>query len=443
MIKVLHLTPHYGTGVGTVIRNFAVYQKKNYKKYFSHEYFSLEHTNSYTKKIFNKNKIKFTENTYYNDNYLKKKISKADIVFIHWWNHPLLMDLLANKGLPSSRVVFWCHITGKIAPNCITEDILKFPDKFVFTTPVSKSIPIYLKLQKKDKKNISVIWSTGGIERVKIYKKKINKYFNVGYIGNLDFTKLHPEFIKICEKSYKKNVRFIVVGRIVNNSLLDQAKKSKIKNKIIFKGYVSEKKKWELLSQFDLFGYPLAKYHYGSCDQSIQEAMIAKVPVLTLNNSMEKEMIKNNFSGFIAKNINEYSSVVKKFSNFSQKKKKIIINNARNFAEKNFSLKVMSEKWNSIFYELIEIEKNKKNFSKKKVSANLLYSKTLDSSCLLIKKYLTVRKPSNLLEKKILSFCKDKNWTSPTKSSPYHYFSFFRKNRKLKKLCILLKNNIN
>jgi ankyrin repeat protein len=64
------------------------------------------------------------------------------------------MDLLANKGLPSSRVVFWCHITGKIAPNCITEDILKFPDKFVFTTPVSKSIPIYLKLQEKDKKNI-------------------------------------------------------------------------------------------------------------------------------------------------------------------------------------------------------------------------------------------------------------------------------------------------
>jgi len=367
VIKVLHLTPHYGTGVGTVIRNFAIYQNKNYKNFFSHEYFSLEHANSYTKKVFNKSNIKFSEKTYYKKKYLKKKLSKADIIFIHWWNHPLLMDFLANQGLPSSRVVFWCHITGKNAPNCITEDILKFPDKFIFTTPVSKRVPTFLKLSEKIKKNISVIWSTGGIDRVKIYKKKINKYFNVGYIGNLDFTKLHPEFIKICEKSYKENIRFTVVGKIVNNSLLDQAKKSEIKNKIIFKGYVSEKKKWKLLSQFDLFGYPLAKYHYGSCDQSIQEAMAAKIPILTLNNSMEKEMIKNNFSGFVAKNINEYASMVKKFSNLENKKISFIRNNARNFAEKNFSLKLMSEKWNSIFYALCKIKKKKKIIIQKKI----------------------------------------------------------------------------
>ena len=441
MIKVLHLTPHYGTGVGTVIRNFAIYQNKNYKNFFFHEYFSLEYTNSYTKKIFNKNKIKFSEKVYYNINYLKKKISKSDIILVHWWNHPLLMDFLANQELPSSRVVFWSHITGKIAPNCITEDILKFPDKFVFTTPVSKSIPSFLKLPENIKKKMPVIWSTGGIDRVKIYKKKINKYFIVGYIGNLDFTKLHPEFIQICERSYKNNIRFVVVGKIVNNSLLDQATKSEIKNKIIFKGYVSEKEKWKLLSQFDLFGYPLAKYHYGSCDQSIQEAMAAKIPIVTLNNSMEKKMIKNNFSGFVAKNINEYSNIVKKFSNISYKKKKFIINNARNFEEKNFSLNIMSEKWNSIFYKLLKIKKNKKKFSEKKIPANVLYSKTLDRSCWPIIKYLTSRKSTKSLEFKILSFCKDKNWTSPTKSSPYHYHIFFSKNQKLKSLCKLLKKN--
>ena len=442
MINVLHITPHFGTGVGTVLRNFAIYQKKNTNLFF-HEYLSLEHINIYTKKIFNQNKIKFTENAFYRKNFLKKKILKADIILIHWWNHPLLMDLLFNQGLPRSRVVFWCHISGKIAPNCITEDILKFPDKFIFTTPASKTCLPYTKIPKKIKNKISVIWSTGGTDRVKIYKKKKNKYFNIGYIGNLDFTKLHPKFVEICEKSSKKNIKFTVVGKIVNNSLLNQIKKSKIKKKIIFEGYVSEKKKWKLLSQFDLFGYPLAKYHYGSCDQSIQEAMAARIPILTLNNSMEKRMIKNNFSGFIAKDLNEYSNIIKKFNNINKKKISFIINNAYNFAKNNFSLQAMSEKWNLVFYELIKVKKNKKFSFKKKLPANLLYCKTLDSSCELIKKYLISDKPSPLLEKKILNLCKDKNWTSPTKSSPYHYLSFFPYNKKLKRLCDLLKKNIN
>jgi len=91
----------------------------------------------------------------------------------------------------------------------------------------------------------------------------------------------------------------------------------------------------------------------------------------------------------------------------------------------------------------VKLKKKKKLLFKKKLSANLLYSRTLDNSCFLIKQYLTSNKSSNLLEEKIITFCKNKNWTSPTKSSPYHYLFFFSKNKKLKKLCHLLKKNIN
>ena len=76
----------------------------------------------------------------------------------------------------------------------------------------------------------------------------------------------------------------------------------------------------KLLSNFDVFGYPLSKYHFGSCDQSIQEAMTAKIPVVALNNQMESYMIKNNVTGYLAKDENEYSKIIKNF----QKKKMFI-----------------------------------------------------------------------------------------------------------------------
>ena len=47
----------------------------------------------------------------------------------------------------------------------------------------------------------------------------------------------------MCEKASKKNTRFIIIGKKVNNSLLEEVKKSNQKNKFIFKGYVSEKKR--------------------------------------------------------------------------------------------------------------------------------------------------------------------------------------------------------
>jgi hypothetical protein len=239
VINVVHLTPHYGTGVGTVIRGYAVYQKKNYSKLYSHEYLSLENINSYTKNIFRKYNINFIDNLYYERKLLNKKILKADIVLVHWWNHPLLMDIIANHKFPKNRIVLWCHITGKIPPNCITNKIVNFPDKFIFTTPVSKQSNVFKNLSKKLKKKTSTIWSTAGIERVKIYPKKKTKIFNVGYIGNLDFTKLHPNFIKICEKSYEKNMIFTVIGKIVRNSLARQIRLSPIRDKIMLKGYVS------------------------------------------------------------------------------------------------------------------------------------------------------------------------------------------------------------
>ena len=277
-------------------------------------------------------------------------------------------------------------------------------------------------------------------EYVKIYKKERSEFFIVGYIGNLDYTKLHTNFVKMCEKASKKNTRFIIIGKKVNNSLLEEVKKSNQKNNFIFKGYVSEKEKMKLLSNFDVFGYPLSKYHFGSCDQSIQEAMTAKIPVVALNNQMESYMIKNNITGYLAKDENEYSKIIKNF----QKKKNVykIVEKAQAYSKKNYSLKSMCEKWEKIFKEMMMIKKNYKKFSKTKLLPDELYSISLTDECKPIKKYLNLEGNIELWEKKVIKFCHSKNWISPTKSSPFHYLNFFPKNKILKKLCLILSKNL-
>ena len=439
MIKIAHIIPHFGTGVGTVVRPFAEFNKDNLN--YMHQYFVLEDLNELTKIFFNKNKIKYFENCFNKKKFLLKKMKTFEIILIHWWNHPLLMYLLVKWKFPKNRMIIWCHITGQIAPNCFTKEILEFPDRFIFTTPISKKTTVYKNLSfKKQKERCGTIWSTGGIERVKILKQRKNKKFIVGYIGNLDFTKLNPNFVKMCEDAYKKNFVFIVIGKLVKNELSEQIKNSKIASKIILTGYVSEKKKWKLLNTFDVFGYPLARHHFGSCDQSIQEAMAAQVPVLCLNNSMEKYMIKNNKTGFIVKNEKDYSKFLKKFNQIKKKKILKIKHNALKFAQENFSINQMNKEWNEVFVKILKKKKNDKKYLKSSMTIDQIYKNSLTDDCKIVKKFLSVKKVTKKIKSELLLFCNSKNWLSPTKSSPFHFNKFFPDNKKISRLCNILLN---
>ena len=130
-----------------------------------------------------------------------KIISDSDIIIIHWWNHPLLYDLLVRDRLPKCRLIIWSHNSGLFPPGAFTKKILEYPDLFVFTTPLSFEVEEIKKLSDNQRNNLRVIWSTGGIEHVKNIKPQFHKGFNIGYIGTVDYCKLHPDFLQLCKAS--------------------------------------------------------------------------------------------------------------------------------------------------------------------------------------------------------------------------------------------------
>jgi glycosyltransferase involved in cell wall biosynthesis len=443
-IKILHLTPHLGAGVGTVVLNYL--SKVANDSDFAHTVLCLDYANQYAVKVSNKASFPLFSNMSKKKKETLDLIADCDVLLVHWWNHPLLYDFLVREHLPASRVIFWAHQRGYPAPNNFTDKIFKYPDLFVFTTPLSYNTKEVRNLPAKQKKHLRDIWSTGGVDRIKSLKLKKHDGFNIGYIGNVDYAKMHPDFLDVCNRVNIPNAKFIVVGGPNEKQLLQEAKKRGIEKKFKFTGFVSEKKKWEYLSLFDIFGYPLAPHHYGSCDQVLQESMATGVVPVVLDNPMESYMIKNGVTGLIAKNQNEYIDALQKLYRDHQLKN-YLSKNARKYALKTYSLEKMKNEWNTIFNQIKntpktikkwELDKKTKNITPKDVFLESLgnYGKDFVAYC-------NARNPREKKEaaKKIKKLAGLANWQSKTKSSVHQYLAFFPDDKYLAIWSKLTKND--
>jgi len=441
--SILHITPHLGGGVGAVILNYLSKAKENLS--FVQRVVCLDYVNE--------NALEVARNAGFSllDNMSKKKrellniIADSDIVLIHTWNHPLLYDFLVREQLPASRVIMWGHNSGFHPPAIYPEKILIYPDIFVFTTPISFETKEVQNLSYKQKKSLRVVWSTGGVEHVKSVKPKEHSEFNIGYIGTVDYAKIHPNFLNICRKINIPNVKFIVCGGPSEKEIKKEAEKLGIAEKFNFTGLISDIT--EYLSIFDIFGYPLSPYHYGTCDQTLQESMAAGVVPVVLNNQMERYMVKDGVIGIIANNEDDYVQAIEKL--FRDKAlRNSLSQNARQYAIKTFSLDKLVQEWEEIFKEVLSIPKankqwkiNKKN---NEISAMDIFLESLGNYGEDFIFYCNAESDDEkrIAMQKIKKLAKLASWQAKTKGTVYHYNTFFSDDRYLSSLSRFM-NDIN
>ena len=299
--NILHITPHLGGGVGRVILNYIIRTKSS--EMYSHNIGCLEYANEMATEIAKNEDIVLFDQLFDNKEKLFELISEADIVLIHWWNHPLLYALFVKEELPSCRIVMWSHISGFHPPYLFTKPLFNYADIFVFTTPISFDANEIKELPSEYHRKLKSIWSTGGTEHVSHVVHREHAGFNIGYIGTVDYCKLHPDFIKMCSKVDIADAKFIVCGGHKQNEIKQEAINLGIDNKIDFEGQVPNISQY--LSEFDIFGYPLAPYHYGTCEQALAEAMAAGVVPVVLANKTETFMVQDGITGIVAKNEDE------------------------------------------------------------------------------------------------------------------------------------------
>ncbi len=296
------------------------------------------------------------------------EISKADIVIIHWWNHPAMASFLVSFPDVKSRVILWSHVNGCNYP-CLPFEFLNLMDRVLFTTPFSYENTLWTNHQRElIKKNSSIIYGLGDYSNllpISEIKKHKNEKFNIGYIGTLSKNKIHPNFIEYCHHVYLKvpNAFFIMVGDEAQmNILLSEANKYGIADRFEFTGYSNQIA--SELSRFDVFAYPLNPDHFGTTENVLIEAMASGIPVVALNHNTEKYIIGNGQNiGLLANDKSDYADCIKLLHD-DEVLRKTISKNAKIYIQENFTFSKNINYFRGALQSVISVPKKIYNFKK-------------------------------------------------------------------------------
>jgi L-malate glycosyltransferase len=352
MINILHITPHLGGGVGTVVLNWL---KKEHvvNQGVHHKIASLEVNNNSMQEFLDQG-MSLHDGLYFNPSLLMEWVHQADIVLMHWWNHPTLFDIMVNSDFPACRLIIWNHVSALNPPYILSNKLIEFADRFIFTSPVTYEAEEIIHLSDHLKEKIRVVWSSCGTEIFTGFKRQEHDGFNVGMTGTVDYGKLHPDFIKMCSNINIPNVRFIVCSGDSQERVKEDAIKFNIADRFSFNGRVPSVMPY--LAIYDVFGYPLQPKHLGTCEQAIGEAMMAGAIPVVLNNPAERYIIDNNVTGIIANSQDEYCRAIEQLYHHPETRNRLA-QAAMAAAREKYSIKRKMKAWEKIFDEVLRQDK--------------------------------------------------------------------------------------
>ncbi|HJO93002.1 MAG TPA: glycosyltransferase family 4 protein [Victivallales bacterium] len=438
--SILHITGHFGGGVGKVltalIKNLLETDNK-----FSHSIASLEYINDFGAKWCKENNIKNYGEIPPDSPFLHQLVKESDIVHLHFWNHPLIYHFLYSFSGKKARIIIWSHINGHHAPYIFSEEIIRFPEFFVLSTGFSLESSIIKNIPEEYKqKHLRTVFTSGGIDGFKDSTLNPHDGFNIGYVGTVDYCKMHRHFIDLCGNANIPNFKIIVCGGNNHKEIEKEAIAKGFKNLFDFRGQV--KNILDVFLDFDIFVYPLCKNHYGTGEQALIEAMAAGIPQIVLDNGAERYVVVNNKTGLISSNEDNFTQSIEKLYNNVNLRLEMS-KYSRKHAHNYYSIEKTVKNWLNVYYESLEREKSECYFKP-------IELKSMNNFDLPTKLFLTglgSSKAATLYQEAFTYFPDDipdflrkkiRNlppiFNGQTKGSIAHYYKIFKNSKSLKYL---------
>ena len=204
-----------------------------------------------------------------------KEMADADLVHLQFWNSPAVYQLLQSE-LPPMRLLIWFHVAGDKTPQIITRHLVNFADFALGSSPYHTDLPVFVDRAKDRSEFTGMIYDSTDFARVKGVTRKPHSNFIVGYIGTVDFVKMHPRYVPMSAAIKIPEVQFIICGGGIQEQLRQQATQLGVQHRFNFLGYVEDIS--AVLSVLDVFGYPLCEDNYSTAELVLQEAMHAGIP---------------------------------------------------------------------------------------------------------------------------------------------------------------------
>ncbi|TVQ04203.1 MAG: glycosyltransferase [Balneolaceae bacterium] len=357
MITILHIIDSLsGAGPARSLLSIAKYAAEQ-KLAQQHRVVTLQ-SRSYPVTLLNAAKAGITVLRKPDRETLTAELKQADIVQVHFWNNPDMYEFL-RSDLPETRLLIWFKILGDHPPQMITPELAGFPDFALGTSPYTLELPVFQMqdgTQRNQKKYF--IYGIADWDRLKNLKPRSHNYFNVGYIGTVNFSKMHPDFIPLSIGISIPDSRFIVCGGI-NETLQKQAAEQGVSEKFDFRGYVEKIE--PVLEILDVFGYPLCEDTYATSEKSLQEAMYAGVPPVVFPHGGCPDLVEHEQTGMVAGSKVEYQQAIEYLYHHPEFRRKLG-QNAADYARIVFDSRSAVIQMHNVYEKMMKHPKRKRRW---------------------------------------------------------------------------------
>lgn len=348
-LKVLHITAHLGGGVGKALSGLVQSASD-----ISHIIVCLERPEKlqFVKKIKDSGTDVILAPSQLE---LKTLINDADIVQVEWWGHPALMaTLCASTPLPAMRLLLWCHVSGLHTP-IIPKALIQATHKCLFTSPCSLEMDNVQSLSSEEKNRLGIIYSAGGIDELPTPTFNSKEPLSAGYIGSLNFAKLHPDFVNFLAQIPLPDFRVKMIGDLTNKEILErQGQEAGFAGIFDFRGYCSDIVRE--LTTINIMPYILNPVHYGTTENALLEAMAMGIVPIVLDNPAEKCLIKHKQTGLIIQNPYEFGKAVAWLQEHPEERVRIG-QTASETVRKRFMTTSMQKSFSTCYKDLLFLEK--------------------------------------------------------------------------------------
>lgn len=444
-MRIAHIAPHIGGGVGAVLKDFI--NLSSALRVHNH-LFCLDKcdTNFHDLAI---NGAKIESLAYQFNPSFPCLLNESDVILIHYWNHPLLAKFLATFNFPPCRLLFWCHNSGLQEPHIIPTYLARMARQIIFTNRCSIYAPnLQLSIQREPEKFNSVhstqaLDSFHKIGQSRTYQEPFTKLL---YVGTVSKAKMHADSAKIFASLSLQGFKIYVVGGPDHLSLQNETELLGGKIKAI--GQTQSVLKF--YRDADIFIYPMRHDHYGTGEQVLLEAMAAGLPAVAFNNSTESEIIEQRVTGEMVNSFDEFVNITQKICSDTKLYKQMSAKSMER-ASVEFDANIMTKRLIDHFLVSLDFEK-----ATPRLPFNNQSNPVSDLEVLALNSFfdenVAFEIHRNNLEGTKIAFNKIRSllcnldnvpiWTAKTKSTPFHYLSYFTSSNDLRDLTEMIKKEI-
>jgi glycosyltransferase involved in cell wall biosynthesis len=281
---------------------------------------------------------------------IRDAVAAADVVDISFWNHPRLYDLL-RRELPASRWVMRSAVAGTSQPQVLTAEVGRFPDRLVLSTAASFSTAAVHEARRRACP-IESIPALADMSRLEGFRTRPHEGIRVGYLGQVEPTKMHPRFADLCLAVNERNVRFEVYGGGSWRGALEQRfDAAGASDCVRFHGQIEDIRR--AFEEIDIFGYPLAPDTYATSEKTIQEAMWAGIPPVVLAGNGSTALVDHERTGLVCQSEADYPAAIRRLAGDDALRRRLG-DAARDHARVHFDPDRNAARFGSIFRSVSE-----------------------------------------------------------------------------------------